>query len=1064
MSETSPRLDARVILVAGARAAERRLLSEIELALPPGRVPALPVRVVVPSHSLREHLLARLAERRPAWLALEVASLAALASAILERTGGAPPSGARLESLFAARLAARETALARSLGGLARGFEAVAGAVDDLLGAGFVEAHLEAVEERLTLERERAGRPAVARARAIARVTAGVRRELARRGLVPGVQLYLEAAQRLRSSPERALPAHAVFIHGFADATGVATDLLEALVRHAGARVIVDTPPGPDGAPPAWRFGRRLIERLQGVAPVEAPEPAAPEAFAAPALERFRAVDPAREARGAVAWLAADAATRKRPEAAAVVARDLVPDLGRLASELDRQALPFSAASGLLSPRAAVARGLLTLLERREETPLGVVLGLARERLLEACGVGPAELALACALGGARTLGAAARLERKEQRLPVPDRMAAASGSAPPRVLRRAVPAQAVAAARNLFGALLAELSLLARPQSISEALPRLRRLLAAALPREAAETFGAALADLEAAGDLVIAADELAGLADGAWRELAAEPLGRGAGVAILSVTEARGRTFDRLALIGLTRDRFPRPIRPDPLLPDALRARLRDLLPDLPVKSEGHDEERYLFAQLLAAAERVALFRPLADEDGRPAPPSPLLDELSRALAAQELAAPAPVAPSALDLAVLAALARGEAGLALPFASALEEARWRFGGGQGEPARIAGARLAVLAEHGADPSRPSRPTLGPFLGRVGRPATVDPRQLAPSVTTLERLAGCGWRVFLERFLRLAPLPDLTEALPSLPSRLTGSVVHRVLERVFPARAGGGAAALASSLEAEPVACAWPRPGRLERETLAAARSALAEAGLDVALFEASLLREALALLEVARAADWAAGSRDLLAAEAEGEAVFEVAGAERRISFRVDRVEREGDQAVLTDYKTGRPLSDRLKASTRRAHLLAGIARGELLQLPVYLRSLPGRPSRARYLQLAPELDERAREIALDGGELAGAGHEAALAALFAAWDSGAFVPRLLEWELHQTYSGCAACDVREACVQGDSGARLRLERWARRPAEELRGFEGAARAWWDLRRPKAKAESSE
>jgi len=88
---------------------------------------------------------------------------------------------------------------------------------------------------------------------------------------------------------------------------------------------------------------------------------------------------------------------------------------------------------------------------------------------------------------------------------------------------------------------------------------------------------------------------------------------VGGGAGVALLSVTEARGLTFDRLAVVGLTRDRFPRAIRPDPLLPDPLRARLRDLLPDLPVKAEGTTRS----ATVRAAArgrDHVALTRPLA------------------------------------------------------------------------------------------------------------------------------------------------------------------------------------------------------------------------------------------------------------------------------------------------------------------------------------------------------------------------------------------------------------------------------------------------------------------
>jgi hypothetical protein len=74
--------------------------------------------------------------------------------------------------------------------------------------------------------------------------------------------------------------------------------------------------------------------------------------------------------------------------------------------------------------------------------------------------------------------------------------------------------------------------------------------------------------------------------------------------------------------------------------------------------------------------------------------------------------------------------------------------------------------------------------------------------------------------------------------------------------------------------------------------------------------------------------------------------------------------------------------------------------------------------------------------------------------LDALFAAWDAGAFVPRLLEPDRRTIYPACATCDVREACVQGDSGARLRLATWLETEPESDRGFERPARAWWALR----------
>src|SRR6185295_13636737 len=110
----------------------------------------------------------------------------------------------------------------------------------------------------------------------------------------------------------------------------------------------------------------------------------------------------------------------------------------------------------------------------------------------------------------------------------------------------------------------------------------------------------------------------------------------GAGGGVQVLSVIEARGRTFERLFVLGLARDAFPRTVREDPLLPDTLRTVLggrtgEGVLPDLPLKARGFDEERHLFAQLLSAAPEVTLSWPAADAEDRPLARSPLLDRLA-------------------------------------------------------------------------------------------------------------------------------------------------------------------------------------------------------------------------------------------------------------------------------------------------------------------------------------------------------------------------------------------------------------------------------------------------
>jgi len=52
-----------------------------------------------------------------------------------------------------------------------------------------------------------------------------------------------------------------------------------------------------------------------------------------------------------------------------------------------------------------------------------------------------------------------------------------------------------------------------------------------------------------------------------------------------------------------------------------------------------------------------------------------------------------------------------------------------------------------------------------------------------------------------------------------------------------------------------------------------------------------------------------------------------------------------------------------------------------------------------------------------------------ESSVATLVAAWDHGAFFPRLVNAERDKEPERCSFCSVSEACVRGDSGARGRL-----------------------------------
>src|SRR5262249_25478242 len=149
---------------------------------------------------------------------------------------------------------------------------------------------------------------------------------------------------------------------------------------------------------------------------------------------------------------------------------------------------------------------------------------------------------------------------------------------------------------------------------------------------------------------------------------------------------------SFEALRVIGLERGAFPRRVSEDALLPDALRRALRDVLPDLPIKGEGHEEERFLFAQLVAAAPQVHLSCAQRDAAGRATPPSPLF-ERAPAVAVEETAC---ALPSPRDALLEAALhgARAEFSAALP--AALSAARRAIGLADEPTAPLARARLA--------------------------------------------------------------------------------------------------------------------------------------------------------------------------------------------------------------------------------------------------------------------------------------------------------------------------------------------------------------------------------
>ena len=1046
-----------VIHTAGARAAEAQLLAAIERELgfaASGLDLARPVRVVVPSISLRLHVSARLvAARGRAAVGLRLQTLDSVAREVLDRAGVVLADPAPFPILVR-REARREPALADGLEPLANGYGAVVAAVDDLLDAGFEAAHAEALDEQLVSQP--GPRAAIARARALVRVAARVAARIAAGDASHRSRPLVRARELLERDPGL-LPARALLVHGFADATGVQTDLLALLLRLEGARLLLDAPPDPTASVPRAgpRFGAVFRER---VAEGRSARDRGEDGVAAPRARVRLVAAPARgaEVRAVALRLRSLLDAGAVPERLAVVARDLAPYRVALRVHLRRLGVPFSGVSepGAAEPARRRLNALLALIEPGDR-PAMEPWTTARLGVSEA---GRADLRHAFHRRGAlrldevaRTAGAmpaeAVELATRRRLLPPED-------GRPARATRRVVAAEVLVGAGRAAAALL--LRLAARPGRA--AVARQSAWLASlvgedlgwtpATPERAA--LDAALASLPAAVELEH--DEFLWLLRRSLESKGVSPIGgAGGGVQLLSVMEARARSFDALFVLGMSRGVFPRTIREDALLPDAVRARLCEVLPALPVKRDGFDEERFLFAQLVSAAPEVTLSWCETSDAGRPQPRSPLLEALARGADVTHEAAPPLHAPGqgvralpGRERALLAGLHGSRRAFAEAFTSALEEQ------GVGAAAELTASRLAVLDE--LDPPLARGSALGPYFGFVGEIADpADPRRAPLFVTRLEDAARCPWQTFLSRVLRLAPPPDAAHELPrATDPRLIGNVVHRVLERIAHREgvdpdAGSGL----DPLRRDPVPMPWPDEAMLTGWTAAAAEAELRDAASALPGYARVLARRARPFLERARQCDWCAAPPPVVGTEVQSSArVRDAAGREREIGFRADRVDRVLGRLILTDYKTGRPFADQKGAAARDNAFLREIAGGRALQALVYARA-GGKDAVGRYLFLKEGLHDDARILAAADQAPFTAAFDAALCTLLEVWDRGAFVPRLRRADRDEEPGACRFCEVKDACLRGDSGARRRLERWLERAREADSDPERAAAA---------------
>jgi hypothetical protein len=292
-------------------------------------------------------------------------------------------------------------------------------------------------------------------------------------------------------------------------------------------------------------------------------------------------------------------------------------------------------------------------------------------------------------------------------------------------------------------------------------------------------------------------------------------------------------------------------------------------------------------------------------------------------------------------------------------------------------------------------------------------------------------------------RLLGLEPAPDALDALPEASALLLGNVVHGVLEAIGAESAPGGEG------EADPAGYAvpWPEAERLEEVLRRTTESVLADEGIGPPSFAQVVIRAARPLLAAAREHDWPAPGSEVrcLGVEREGSLeVTEPGGEKRTLRFRADRVDTVEGCERHVDYKCGRTTPG-TKTKVREG-LLKAVASGSHLQAPAYAFASGGE---GRYLYLNPDAAAPIYAVSAEDEEFR-LHFEAAVATLIGAFEAGAFMPRLVAVDGSGPSKVCAHCEVHEACLQGDAGARGRLAAWAERGRVESPVEEAALELW--------------
>lgn len=790
-----------------------------------------------------------------------------------------------------------------------------------------------------------------------------------------------------------------VHLYGFAGATGLATDLLHALVEK-GATLWLEVPEGDASRLPiaaarrhVEAFKRKVAGEEGAAQSTEGGPPASP-----PVLDCFTAPDVAAEAEEVALRVHALVRAGTEPHRIAIVLTESDGAIGPLARALRELGLPFHSRRALaVTPLCRAAKLLARTLRN----------GASAHPVPDAMSLEGTLLAPASA-GGLVTVGACAEWVRT----------LATTISAPAMVGRDALTAESFdALARHLHGV--------------------------------ADELMGAPGGG---AFDRVACVRWLA-LELEAFEESA--PADSPSGVQVQSTALARGLCFEHAFLMGAGRGFWPRTKNHGSVFPLAARKAAQAVLPHLGA-DESSDEVAHLFIQMLHVAPQVTISwsRGGTKERGGAAPW--VLSAL--AMSEKEIEAKSLRAntKARLEAALLkhGALAREGA---VVLAGLREDAAQQAELLQSADLEreVALERKALLECFEGRGEWEHRKTLSPWHGRgvaLWGPKRVRGagKSMAPDATSsetpeetvsptlLEAVAGCGWKRFLERELRLNRSPDPMESKWSVSPMDRGLLVHGALDAlVRDALAGQSSLSLTAlhefATEKRIGACVMESLGKLRTGNDTKQRMAWA----DVELIKERELAEAVSGVNKALELLGLHGVTSVMAAEKSY--LVDIDGL--RVKFNADLEANQSGRRVFVDWKTGRSEAD-LGKSPRH------FARGTKLQAAIYSQyppqdGLPTGPGSYAYVSNNFTGTERWQEVSATG---AGERFAPTMHTLHEVLKSDIAPPRVGKGlDGDKDGDACRFCELSRVCVFGDSRQRRMLTEQAGR--DEILG------AWWKL-----------